>query len=95
MKQEKKREFRCPDYTSWIVEQRGVLLIHTKGNRQTWLACPEDAVWDLLTRNRPRERLLHMLAVIADMDYEQAEKFLENCLEQWVKKGWLTSENTV
>jgi hypothetical protein len=95
MKKDAGRDYHCSDHTSWIVEELGLLLIHTKENRQTWLSSPEAAVWDLLTRNRPRECLFRMLAVIADTDQEKAEMLLESCLDQWLKDGWLTCGNTL
>lgn len=83
---------RCGKNISWIVEQRGVLLIDTAENRHLQLSHPEAAVWDLLTRYRPNKRLLRMLAVIADTDMDAAESVLEKCLKNWVAQGWLTCE---
>ncbi len=83
-------EYACSSHTSWIVEQRGVVLIDTNKNRSAQLCYPEAAIWDMLTRKWPRERLLRMLAVIAGADNDTAALLLEKCLEKWSGEGWLT-----
>ena len=79
----------CPDRISWIVETHGVLLIDTFYNRTTLLSTAEAAIWDLLTRNRSRERLLTMLVVITGQDTQSVAFLLDACLDRWLKEGWL------
>ncbi len=79
-------------HTQWVVEQKGVVLIHALENRCTWLAYPEAAVWDLLTRDWSRREMISMLAVIAAVDEAAAEILLDGCLERWTHQGWLTRE---
>ncbi len=83
------QRYLCPDHISWIVEQRGLLLIDNKDNRSTKFSCLEAAAWDLLTRTEPGGKLLAMLTVIADIDTAAATLLLENCLDSWLLEGWL------
>ncbi len=82
-------------HTQWVVERKGVVLIHALENRFTRLAYPEAAAWDLLTRNWTRREMILMLAVIAAVDQAAAETLLDGCLEQWGDQGWLTRETKV
>lgn len=79
-------------HTQWVVERKGVVLIHALENRSTRLAYPEAAVWDLLTRDWTKREIISMLTVIAAVDQSDAETLLDGCLEQWADQDWLTRE---
>ncbi|MDR3631630.1 MAG: hypothetical protein P4L42_15020 [Desulfocapsaceae bacterium] len=85
----KPKALRCPEHISWIVDCGGLLLLDFTGNRTKILSCSEGAVWDLLTRNRPEKLRIFMISVILGMEMDDAAAFLSDCLESWLRDGWL------
>lgn len=86
--------YQCASHTYWIVEQQGIVLINISENRYSRLYYPEAAIWDLLTRNLPYDRLLRMLMVISSLDNESAASLIEQSLKQWIANGWLIERTT-
>lgn len=87
----RKRQYHCPKHISWIVEKNGVLLLDTANHRSKKLSSAEAALWDLLTRKRTKERLLAMIAAITQKTPDDAESYLDECLDSWLQDGWLSA----
>jgi len=75
--------------TAWVVEPRGVALIHLAHGRRRELACPEAAIWDLAVRGRTRDDIRSMMEVIAGIGPHEAQTLVDSCLAQWLEEGWL------
>jgi hypothetical protein len=86
------RNLSCPEYVQWAVEQRGILLIDTRSGRQCMLTYPQAAVWDLLSRGHDVPAVIDLITAIASLDLEAAAKLVHDCLEAWVRRGFLEGE---
>jgi hypothetical protein len=79
----------CPDHVFWIVEQTDLLLINKKKYSHQRLPYPDVAVWDLLSRNTPEDRLLKILETVTALSPEGVKSLVERCLNDWIADGWL------
>jgi hypothetical protein len=65
------------------------VLIHALHARRRYLAYPEAAVWDLLTRSESEEKICSMLELIAGISPHEATELVGSCLDTWAQEGWL------
>jgi hypothetical protein len=83
---------RCAGQTAWVVEPHGITLLHLTRGRCRNLSCPEAAVWDLVTRGRPEEKIHSLLELIAGIGPHDARRLVDSCLDQWLAEGGLKTE---
>jgi hypothetical protein len=89
MSMENRRKLQCAGQVTWVVEPRGVVLIHARQGRCREIAYPEAAVWDLMTRRWPGETIRSMLELIAGIGPREAGELVDSCLDAWAEEGWL------
>ncbi|MDR2549546.1 MAG: hypothetical protein LBD10_05020 [Desulfobulbus sp.] len=80
---------QCAARIFQLVERQGIVLLDPQRNRQLHLAYPEAAVWDLLIRRWPATTMRSMLAVIAGIGEDEADRLIAVCLDRWRTEGWL------
>ncbi len=71
------------------VEARGVAVVDDLGGRRMFIAYPEAAVWDLVTRRGDGERTRRLIGAIADIGEAEAARLVEASATRWVREGWL------
>jgi hypothetical protein len=82
-------EYRVAEQVRWAVETAGVVLINNANGAATTLGYPEAAIWDLITRGDPGERIAAKLCVIAGLDPAAAHQLVLDTVAAWRKAGFL------
>lgn len=82
----------CPDEVSWIVESRGIRLVHAGSGQERFLPYPEAALWDLASRYGEMEKIIHLLAVIMGSQDKESRIWILHCMDEWESSGWLLRE---
>jgi hypothetical protein len=73
------------------VETTGLLLTDGKGNVR-FVAYPEAAVWDLVSRGYRDNKVIAMMQSIASLDVETTKHLVLDSLENWTQYGFLYKE---
>lgn len=74
---------------AWAVETHGIRLVdHARGHGR-FIAYPEAALWDLLTRRRSRETLTRQMAAVCGRELSETEQWIETLLDSWLDQGLL------
>lgn len=74
--------------TAWAVETAGVTLIRHDGAVR-FLRYPEAALWDLLSREVPLDRIVRITAAVAGLEPATARTWVRETIDAWVREGWL------
>jgi hypothetical protein len=74
---------------TWIVRDRGVLVVDELARRSETLSYPEAAVWELLCRGHCLSRVVAMLIAILGVAEEEAQECTERCVHEWLEEGWM------
>ncbi|MEZ5397867.1 MAG: hypothetical protein R2724_34580 [Bryobacterales bacterium] len=75
----------------WVVETHGLIL--TDGKGKVWLLhYPEAAIWDLLMREYPMDKVFSMMTYIASINSEEARNLVLNALNNWTQEGLMVKE---
>jgi hypothetical protein len=85
-------EIRCsrpPAHVLWSVEGKGILLLNQHSGDVLRLDYPLAALWDLMHKNYPPDKLIDMLSIIAAMDTGQTERLVAETLNAWAQAGFL------
>jgi hypothetical protein len=77
---------------AWVVEKSGIRLIRQDTGASELIVYPEAMLWDLLSRNRPYERLVNIIATVAGLRKETAEHFIRKKVGDWIREGWLAEQ---
>jgi len=81
--------FHCSPAVAWAVEQTGLTLLHRETGRTRALPYPQAALWDLLSRARPWNRLGETMAAIMGVDRVVAEAWMKDTVLDLAQEGWL------
>jgi hypothetical protein len=81
--------YRLSPGITWIVLDRGVLVIDELARRSETLSYPEAAVWELLCRGHCLSRVVAMLIVILGVAEEKAQEYAERYVHEWLGEGWM------
>lgn len=83
------RQVRSAEGVAWAVDRGGLWLLCEASGASQWLAYPEAAVWDLLSRGLSFERTVSLLGPIASLGSDEAERLVRRCIEAWTEAGFL------
>lgn len=78
---------------SWVVQDRGVLVIDELARRSVLLTAPESAAWELLLRGHTVRRVGTMLRWVMGVSEKEARARMEQCLHAWTAAGWITASD--
>jgi hypothetical protein len=81
------QSYTCTREIQWAVETDGIMLIQPSLNRAIKLGYPEAALWDLLSRCLPQERIIVMIATISGKDRYESEEWVSGTCNTWLKTG--------
>lgn len=81
--------YRCPPDVVWAVESAGLTLIRRDTGTRLALGYPEAALWDLLSRKVPLQRVIPMMAAIAGIELQAAHAWVVETIGAWARGGWL------
>lgn len=81
-------DYRVGRGVRWSVERVTLTLVDAKGNVHT-LRYPEAAVFDLLSRGHPFEKVVSLTAHIASLDAAGADALVRSTLEEWADGGFV------
>jgi hypothetical protein len=77
-----------PD-VAWVVEKSGIRLIRKDTGTSELIIYPEAMLWELLSCNKPYERLVNIITAVAGLSKETAEHFIRKKVGDWIREGWL------
>lgn len=77
------------DDVSWCVESGGIRVFNPQQRTSHFLAYPRAAVWDLISRNTPREKCFRLISLIARCTEDQAHRLVEDAIQEWIRAGLL------
>ncbi len=86
-------KYHCGVGVSWAVEQAGVRLRNSETGDVRYVSEPEAAVWDLVTRGYPVNKITEMMVWIAGLDPDASIVRVTEALTDWMAAGYLTCEN--
>ena len=87
------RHTRIPPGVAWCVETPGLLLVRRDTGTRRLLPYPDAALWELLGRGEPQDRVTRMMAAIAGITTPAAETWIAKTLDRWVREGWLEEQH--
>lgn len=85
--------YSCQSEVVWTVESYSLLLIRRDTGAQLTLGYPEAALWDLLSRKTPLEKIIQMLAAIAGTGPYATRQLIAKIISKWEEEGWLSRSN--
>ena len=80
--------YRKATGVSWAVEADELILSNGQGTVRR-LGYPKAAVWDLISRGYPFDKVVTMMTFIAAVDADQARALVVTSLAEWVRAGYL------
>lgn len=81
-------ELRIESRVRWVVQQTSIQVFDGAGSVWT-LAYPQAAVWDLLSRQYPVDKVSSMLTFIAGLDARDAAAVVDSSIRTWRDDGLL------
>jgi hypothetical protein len=87
--------YRTSPGITWVVQDRGVLVIDELARSSKTLSYPEAAVWELLFRDHCLSTAVAMLGWILGIAEEEAQEHTRRCIHEWLETGWIMVMNSV
>ena len=81
-----------PEHVRWVVQVDAIHVIDTHSGGHCRLPYPQAAVWDMLSRNYSRDKIVYLLMSIAGLDEEQARGFVNDTLTGWGSDGLINKK---
>lgn len=75
------------EHIRWVVQVDAIHIIDTRSGGHCRLPYPQAAVWDMLSRNYAREKIVYLLMPIAGLDEERAWGLVNDTLADWYSDG--------
>ncbi len=75
----------------WAVEADGILLLSDDSGATRFLAYPQAAIWDLMSRGNPLRQIAVKMCAIASLSPSEAEQLVLECADDLTAGGFLES----